>query len=869
MGEETVPTASSEATRFEASTFLRLPLLVVALNVKDRIVFWNDECTRATGYSAHEALADPGFLRRLYPGPGRLESMFGALGRCEPGFRGVEQTLRTRSGELRTVAWSALTVPGDEASGLRWLVGHDSTDIHRSRDALRQSEARYRHFVEASRDLIALHEPDGHYRFVSPVVKDMLGYEPAELIGADPYDFYHPQDTLSVQRQAHEQVLAGKAYTTVRYRFRRRDGRYSWLETVAVPLFEDADDPLRVTSLLTTSRDVSDKIDADERLASGEERLRLALLASGLGILDVSLPDYTGHFSDQFLRIYGYGPEQRDAFERGWRPLVHPESKRLFVRNGDVIVPELGKDFGFEFRSMHRDGRYVWLRLAGRVVERGGARRLIGTLQDIDVRKRSEGALLESTARLMQAQSIARLGDWRTGTDDPRSRWSDEYFRLLGLEPGACTPSLEAFLAAVHPDDLDTTRRVVEAADRDGGEFTCRVLWPDGSVHHLQCATRVLFDDRGQRSGLAGTMQDVTERWRAEVALRAAAAELERAQWLAHLGNWRWTVADDKVTWSAALFRIFGLDPAGTAVPYGEQARLYAPESWQRLQRAVGQALSDGTPYELELELRRADGSAAWAQARGEVERNDRGRLLGLFGTLQDITAEKLTEAALRGARDRVRALSGHLEDELNRERKRIAVDVHDELGQMLTAMRLQLDRLRLQSDQPAAVERSTERLREMIEDTIEVTRNVAMRLSPPALELGLVPGLEWLAEDFALRYEVPCTVHADAADVVLAEPLATQLFRIVQESLTNIARHARASQVHLGLTRNDEGLMLWIQDNGVGFDPLHVPTHMHFGLFGMRERALRLCGTLQIDSLAGKGTEVRVILPASAEGAP
>jgi PAS domain S-box-containing protein len=387
---------------------------------------------------------------------------------------------------------------------------------------------------------------------------------------------------------------------------------------------------------------------------------------------------------------------------------------------------------------------------------------------------------------------------------------------------------------------------------------------PDGRVRCLQLQIRVARDGAGRPTGLTGTVQDVTEREQAQAALRDSAAELARAQRIAQVGSWVWHLDTDRATRSAEYSRILGIDPSEPEMTFGAHARFATPATWPRLEAAVRRAVADGTPYEVELEIVREDGAKRWIMVRGEPAREADGTVKRLFGTIQDITERKRAEIDLRQARDQVRELSSHREDELDQERKRIALDVHDEVGQMLTAMKLQLDMLQSHTGDARAVEVAAERLRGLVEDTIEVTRNVALNLRPAALDLGLVPALEWLAEDFTLRSEIPCRLQAATGEVALGEKAATELFRIAQESLTNIARHARASRVGITLQRVDGALMMSIRDDGCGFDPLRARSLGRFGLLGMRERALRLDASLLIDSRPGEGTTVSIQLPTS-----
>lgn len=760
---------------------------------------------------------------------------------------------------------------GDASASSSKTVGPDSTAMRRPSRLERRAhgEARYRMLIEHGRDLIALHGIDGRYRYVTPSSHRILGYTPAEMVGADYASFLHPDDTAEIQAKLRLLVTDGAVREAMRCRFRRKDGSWAWLETLGVPLREDELDPNRVTSLMTSSRDVTTTVEAARQLAVSEDRLQLALRTARLGIYDIEMPGRTGHYSDEYLRIFGYEPQDRERFMLGWEPLIHPDDAPMMsfvrerLRRGEIEY------MSTETRRMHGDGRWIWVRIVGRALEHdavGRPRRLVSVLHDIDERKRGEFELQESRARLREAQAMVRLGDWRIDMRTMTHRWSDEAFHVLGFAPGECEPSLRSFLSRVHPDDVGRMTAMARQLEHEPADTSvdARIVMPDGTQRDIHLRTRVVRDARGQVQRLSGTVQDVTERKAVEATLRSTAVELAQAQRIARVGSWRWTAADGSLHWSAEMFRILGLDPSGPPVPFLDQDRVFLPDSWARLRAARRAALKHGTSYELELEGRRGDGSLGWFMTRGEIARDDAGRTTGIFGTLQDITEHKRAEAEVRTVRDQLRELSSHHEDVLNEERKRIALDVHDEVGQMLTAMKLQLDLLQAQLHERTIAATAAQRLRSLIEDTIEVTRNVALNLRPAALDLGLVPALEWLAEDFTLRSELPCRVEIGTGEVTLGEKAAIELFRIAQESLTNVARHARARQVWLAMQRLDGALCLSIRDDGCGFDARDPGRIGHFGLLGMRERALRLGADLRVDSRPGGGTTVSVLLPAT-----
>lgn len=209
-----------------------------------------------------------------------------------------------------------------------------------------------------------------------------------------------------------------------------------------------------------------------------------------------------------------------------------------------------------------------------------------------------------------------------------------------------------------------------------------------------------------------------------------------------------------------------------------------------------------------------------------------------------------------------LRDMAAQRELALDMERKRIAREVHDELGQILTALKLGISTLRLQfgPSSPGLVERVRDLLG-LADKSIQVVRNVASSLRPAALDMGICPALEWLASEFELRAGIPCLLSLPAHPEPLDEGRATTLFRVAQESLTNVARHAQAGQVELSLAVDPAGgCLLEIHDDGQGFSP--VANGQGFGLVGMRERITSLGGRLDIESSHGCGTRIRALLP-------
>jgi signal transduction histidine kinase len=237
----------------------------------------------------------------------------------------------------------------------------------------------------------------------------------------------------------------------------------------------------------------------------------------------------------------------------------------------------------------------------------------------------------------------------------------------------------------------------------------------------------------------------------------------------------------------------------------------------------------------------------------------------------QDITERTQAEAALRHSEERLRALSARLQYIREEEGKRIARAIHDELGGALTGLRWDLEGIaeRL-GGEPGAIDVQGIRekivpMTELIESTINNVRRISSDLRPPVLDdLGLIAAVEWQLQQFQSRTGIHCDCEISVDKWELDPDRATAVFRIFQEILTNVLRHAEANHVHVEILRDSDHIVLVVRDNGIGITENDKSNPRSLGLLGMRERALLFGGEIVIAGAAGEGTKVVVRVPAS-----
>ena len=261
---------------------------------------------------------------------------------------------------------------------------------------------------------------------------------------------------------------------------------------------------------------------------------------------------------------------------------------------------------------------------------------------------------------------------------------------------------------------------------------------------------------------------------------------------------------------------------------------------------------------------RRLDGSTMWVEGDYMCFYDAAGRITGHFGIQRDVSDRVKALEELEQSRAELRALAARLQETREEERTRIAREIHDELGQALTALKLDVAWLesRRSRSNSGAFRLGDMSLADRVDQTMQIVRRIASELRPSVLDqLGLEAAIETLVRETTQRTGIPVIFHADDFPRLPAE-IASHAFRIIQEALTNVARHSQATRVDVSVRRVGGVIILGVEDNGVGFTPQSLSGLSSLGLVGIRERALACGGTLMIRGEPGRGTAIAVTIP-------
>jgi PAS domain S-box-containing protein len=380
---------------------------------------------------------------------------------------------------------------------------------------------------------------------------------------------------------------------------------------------------------------------------------------------------------------------------------------------------------------------------------------------------------------------------------------------------------------------------------------------------HLE---RLVEERTGELTRVNRRLQaEILERLRTEMALRESEVRFRTIFEGAPVGIGLWDLEGKFLEGNPALTEMLGysleelrrLDPAGLSQPEDLAAR-------QALFEEVLQGRREF--YEREGRCRRRDGSFIWVWVHVSPIRSAAGEILFALVMFKDITQEKQAQAEISAYQQRLRSLASELSLTEERERRRLAADLHDHIGQILALAQIKLGALRQEASSPQESAAVAE-IRDHIGQAIRYTRSLTFELGLPVLyDLGLEAAVEWLADQFHEQHALDIRVQRDSQPKPLGEAASLLVFRVLRELLTNVVKHAQASRVDISVTRFGEYLSLAVMDNGIGFDPNDPGARTGrpdgYGLFSIRERLNHLGGHLEVTSVPGRGTSAYILVP-------
>ncbi|MCX7719451.1 MAG: PAS domain-containing protein [Candidatus Sumerlaeaceae bacterium] len=404
---------------------------------------------------------------------------------------------------------------------------------------------------------------------------------------------------------------------------------------------------------------VADHLGGSLERARVEDRLRRVTLnltqaqkIARFGSWEVDKRTGEWWWSDEVYRLFGYEPgEVTPSRDLLLSHIYADDRKRVQGALRDTLTGRQSHDI--RCRAVWRDGSVRHLHiLSGELMrdEHGAGEVLVGTVHDVTAQVEAEESLRRSERLLAKAQAMAHLGHWEVDFKARRVTWSDELFRILGLDPATVEPSIQAFYDSIHPDDVPRVREAARRGRTGGGTFDVeyRVVRPDGSIRHVSSVAEFAWDGDGRAIRATGTTLDVTELKVVEQALRQSEQLLVSAQRMARMAHWEFDVESEAAEASEEFFVIAGLKPFSVRLTPEFLLSIIHEEDRDRVEVAVRSALAGDAVFNEEYRVVRPDSEIRYVHAHAEPIRRSDGQVHRLVGFVQDITERKIAEEALR-----------------------------------------------------------------------------------------------------------------------------------------------------------------------------------------------------------------------------
>jgi PAS domain S-box-containing protein len=604
------------------------------------------------------------------------------------------------------------------------------------------------------------------------------------------------------------------------------------------------------------------RVQMEKNLRESEEKYRL-LIENVNDAIVISQNEKFIFFNRRFAELLGYKPEE--LVMKDYCEFYTPESIKILLQRQEMRTRGEPVPNRYETVFWKKDGTNIDLEANVAIIDYGGAPATFAVLRDITERKQTVEALRESEARYRQVVETSPDVIYNLSAEDGIVTFLNSAFeKITGWKTAEWLG--KPFMPLIHPDDLpranETFHQVIHGETLTPYELRVRAKSGEYLIGEFTSFPQI---EHEKIVGESGVVRDITDRKKIEEELRESEA---RYRMLVE-------TSPDSILVVALNGNVLMSNRQATALTgYEYKTEIIGQNilDWivsqdqPRIVKNLLKTIKTGFIKKFDCTARKKDGTLFSLEMNASLIVDTQRTPKAFIAVLRDITDRKEAEEKIIKSQQKLRALATHLNSIREEEKTQIAREIHDELGQSLTALKMDIFWLGKKfSKEQKPLTKKTKSMEKLIEQTIKTVKRISTELRPGMLDdLGLPATLEWQADEFHRHTRIPCRVTISPANITVNREQATVLFRIFQETLTNIARHAKATRVTVSLIKKKGWLTLTVNDNGKGITPKQINAVNSLGLIGIRERALSLGGKSEIKGIKGKGTTVIISIPIS-----
>jgi PAS domain S-box-containing protein len=834
-----------------------------------RILMANPTLVRMLGYENFEGLAARNLEEEGFEA-GCSRRKFCERMEQDGEVSDLEAAWTRRDGSVLCIRESARAIRSQDGKITHYDgIVEDITERKRAEEALRESRSTLNLVLDTVPQSIFWKDLEGRYLGCNRVFAVAAGLDdPARIVGKTDFDLPWPREEAEAYRTDDRAVIEENRAKlhTIEPRH-RADGTRLLIDTSKLPLYDGQGRPF---ALLGVSEDITERNRTETRLKESEEKFRKAFMTGADAFYVATLNEgLLVEVNDSFQELYGYRREEvigKTSSQLGLCADPLDRSRVVSEVNAKGYVKNM------ELQARRKGGEIFTVLMSINILSLGGEPHILGVLRDITEQRRTEAALRASEAGWRALFASSPAGMVVLGSE---LRYVQINQTLAEMNGATIEAHIGKTIGEIVPRLTPTLEPIVRFVLATGEmvpniELSSEMAGQPGILRHWVASFFPIAEPAGSIASVGAIVVEITDRKRAEEAVRASEERFRRAINAAEAGLWEWDILTDQTFYSPRWCEIVGYSFDDPELPhtYNSWASRIHPDDYDRVMSDLNNHLEKGTKYDVDYRHLHRSGEYRWQNSRGQKFLDERGKPIKMVGCISDITERRRAEQTLQASIKQLRSLAKHLQKVREEERKDLAREIHDELGQALTGLKMDLAWLR--RNLPQAAEQDRRFLIEKLDSLVRLTdqpiaevHRLATQLRPPLLDdLGLEAAMEWQVSDFQRRTGINCEFVSTLEGLKPDPDRSTAFFRILQEALTNVVRHTQATQIKVRLGKGDGAFLMEVEDNGGGITKNATHDSKSLGLIGMRERALAFDGEVTFSGQRGKGTTIKVLIP-------
>ena len=749
-------------------------------------------------------------------------------------------------------------IKGDCAGKILSKSVQHSIERKKNELAFRESENRLRTILDTDPDCIKLMNIDCEMYEINKAGLAMIEADSFETVKGKSFLPFVVSTYSKMVSSLVKEAFNGMS-GQIQFEMITMKGTRRWCEINIVP-YSNAQGS--IIWALGVSRDITKRKADEEKMKRSSERFLMITSTTNDAVWEWDIE--TGELWSNENHRYLYGLTINDPVPTidVWIKKMHPDDRDSIIKKQEDAFASSTNVFISEYRFKKMNGDYMNIYDRSYILrnEAGKPIRMTGSMMDITERKKAEQIISHSNERFELIAKTTNDAIWETNLETQEGWGNEMHQRLYGLTLADPVAEYKQWLEQIHPEEREQIKRSLEEALQSNENVWIneyRFFYSNKEWVNIYDRTYILRDATGKPIRMMGSMMDITERKKAEEALQQSE---EKYRTLVEQASDGIFISD--VSGVFYVVNSAGCQLSGYSFEELKQMTIYdlaEPEDLQ-LNPFQFDKLKSEKGVTSERKMLKKDGMVIDIEVNAKLLSD--GRFLAF---IKDITERKKAEQELKESYDAIRELTSYLEKIREEERTNISREIHDELGQQLTVLKMDISWLKkkIKALADASVLQRVDDMLSMLNETVNSVRRISSNLRPSLLDdLGLVVAIEWQLSEFEKRSGIKTVFTADEIGMEIDRDIATGLFRIFQESLTNAAKHAEATEITVSLQKINDQLILHIRDNGLGYENEAVKNKKTFGILGMQERSLMMGGECRIKSETGTGTSVEVMVP-------